>query len=345
MGNCILCKNNVANKTGSHIIPSFLMKRINGNGMRDHEIGFEIRKSIVNTYFGRDIDEDKRRDITDNEDKIDSRDNYDVEDYIFCKECEDYFGSLESKYAKSLGLPISAGNTITNRKASPTDALLFWCSIVWRVSATKHLGISLSSELEEKLRLALVSRDISYLGVKYALFRSKDYSKKTGAGTFASMDVQKNSILLFVDEYILAMFFAGTINYHVENCAIEMNLNEAALNDGTQYEIISYIPAGDFSSLVDSIIYDTVGNMNLIENIQCLHKSLFGVDIPEVVLKNCIDLVLNTGKLGDRYTVNHYAWCYKETLRRHGLVLDNEDGTFRLLVTNSNEITKNDIIK
>ena len=36
MGKCLLCQLNDANKTGSHIIPSFLMKHINGNGKRDH---------------------------------------------------------------------------------------------------------------------------------------------------------------------------------------------------------------------------------------------------------------------------------------------------------------------
>lgn len=34
MQNCLLCQHNEADKTGSHIIPSFLMKRINGGGER-----------------------------------------------------------------------------------------------------------------------------------------------------------------------------------------------------------------------------------------------------------------------------------------------------------------------
>ena len=67
MRNCLLCQHNEADKTGSHIIPSFLMKRINGGGRRDHEVGFEIRDGLVNTYFGRDIYEEERKAITDNE--------------------------------------------------------------------------------------------------------------------------------------------------------------------------------------------------------------------------------------------------------------------------------------
>lgn len=88
MSKCLLCQQREADKTGSHIIPSFLMKRVNGNGKRDHEIGFKIIHGIVDTYFGRDVYEEKRKDITDNEEKFYSRENYDVVDHILCKDCE-----------------------------------------------------------------------------------------------------------------------------------------------------------------------------------------------------------------------------------------------------------------
>ena len=45
MSKCLLCRQREADKTGSHIIPSFLMKRINGDGKRDHEIGFKIKQA------------------------------------------------------------------------------------------------------------------------------------------------------------------------------------------------------------------------------------------------------------------------------------------------------------
>lgn len=85
---CLLCQCCDANKTGSHIVPSFLMKRINGDGKRDHEVGFKIMNGIVESYFGRDVYEDQRRAITDQEEKIESRENHDVRDYIFCNDCE-----------------------------------------------------------------------------------------------------------------------------------------------------------------------------------------------------------------------------------------------------------------
>jgi len=45
MDNCKLCKNKPADKKGSHIVPHFLLKRIEneeGKSERDYEIGFSI---------------------------------------------------------------------------------------------------------------------------------------------------------------------------------------------------------------------------------------------------------------------------------------------------------------
>ena len=39
-------------------------------------------------------------------------------------------------------------------------------------------------------------------------------------------------------------------------------------------------------------------------------------------------MIHNTAKLGDKYTVEHYAWCYKEALIKHGLIVDNGDGFY-----------------
>ena len=42
-------------------------------------------------------------------------------------------------------------------------------------------------------------------------------------------------------------------------------------------------------------------------------------------------MIHNTAKLGDKYTVEHYAWCYKETLIKHGLIIDNGDNSYRIV--------------
>ena len=54
---CLLCQHRDADKTGSHIIPSSFMKRINGDGKRDHEIDQELLFLgwTVIRFWGKDI--------------------------------------------------------------------------------------------------------------------------------------------------------------------------------------------------------------------------------------------------------------------------------------------------
>lgn len=332
MSKCLLCRQREADKTGSHIIPSFLMKRINGEGKRDHEIGFKIKQGIVDTYFGRDIYEEKRKDITDNEEKIYSRENYDVIDHIFCKDCEDFFASLESKYAPSLNLHFSEKSTTKNTKISPSDALLFWCSLIWRISVTGHLGSRLRSDLEERLRLALVSNNIDNLNIKYAVFRCKDYFKQSDKGTFAGMDIKDNSVLLFADDFMLVLVFDMKEEKHeTELFEIGLKLKKESLNDGKRVEEISPIPHAIFSQLTNAIIRVIIKSMQLPEKFKELHKRIFNKEISEEMLDEILEMMQNTGKLGDKYTVRHYALCYKEILKKHGLIVENADNTFSIV--------------
>lgn len=332
MSKCLLCQQREADKTGSHIIPSFLMKRVNGNGKRDHEIGFKIIHGIVDTYFGRDVYEEKRKDITNNEEKFYSRENYDVVDHILCKDCEVFFASLESKYAPSLNLHFSENATTKNTKISPSDALLFWCSLIWRASVTGHLGSRLSPDLEEKLRLALVSNSIENLHIKYAVFRCKDYSKQSGNGTFVGMDIKANNVLMFVDDFMLVMVFDMKEEKHkTELFEIGLELKKENLNDGKRVEEISPIPYAVFSQLTNTIIRVIIKSMQLSENFKELHREIFNKELPEEMLDEILEMMQNTGKLGDKYTVEHYVYCYKEILKKYGLIIENEDNTFSIV--------------
>ena len=332
MENCLLCQHNEANKTGSHIIPSFLMKRINGGGERDHEVGFEIKEGLANVYFGREIYEEERKAITDNEDKFYSRENLDVRDHVFCKDCERYFSTLESQYAQSLPLNYAEDKLTRNTKVSPSESLLFWCSVVWRVSVTEHLGSRLKPSLEERLRVALEAKSVEGLNIKYALFRCKDYSKISGHNTLAYMDVMGNDVVLFVDEYLLIMLFDVEDGVHeVKLLGNKFSLKRGALNDGTKTEEISPLPPFYFSCLVDSILQMLIKNMRLPHKFNEMHKFVFGTELPKEILTDVISMILNTAKLGDKYTVEHYAWCYKEALIKHGLIINNGDNTYRIV--------------
>ena len=54
---CALCKRTVANKTNSHIIPSFIVCKTassDGSGKRNHELVYSISKTIQ-TYVGNEV--------------------------------------------------------------------------------------------------------------------------------------------------------------------------------------------------------------------------------------------------------------------------------------------------
>lgn len=331
MDRCLLCLHNEANKTGSHIIPSFLMKRVNGDGKRDHEIGFVIKNGIASTYFGRDVYEEKRKSITDNEQKLDSRENYDVKDYLFCKQCEDIFAVLESKYAQSVNLVYSSKSNTKNTKVTSVEAMLFWCSIVWRVSVTEHLGCRLQKDLEERLRVAIITNNIDGLNVSYALFRCKDYAKKTENGTCVCMDIADKSILLFVDDYMLVMVFDLDDDTEFELFGIGLKLKKNTLNTGDKLEEISPLPIDVFTNLIFSVVSVLITNMQIPEKIQTLHKTLFRQPMPKSILYETLEKMLTMGKLGDKYTAEHYVMCYKEVLKKYGLIIENNDDTLTIV--------------
>lgn len=53
--------------------------------------------------------------------------------------------------------------------------------------------------------------------------------------------------------------------------------------------------------------------------------------MPDDILNEILNMMQNTGKSGDKYTIEHYAWCYKEVLIKHGLIQENKDNTFSII--------------
>ena len=206
MAKCLLCQERDATKKGSHIVPSFFMKRINsidGCNERDHDLGFSIGLGTIKTYFGRDVYEDRRRGFTDDESRIEDRTNLDTMDNVFCPECEKLFSKYESKYSQTYYLPFDK-ELVENNKVTGADADLFWYSVIWRISATKHYGIKLSPAFEEKLRKLVLTETIADSDIYYALHYCKDYRKDNP--TFALFDCCGDVAMLLVDEFMIVLF-------------------------------------------------------------------------------------------------------------------------------------------
>ncbi|KQO28427.1 hypothetical protein ASF10_23135 [Flavobacterium sp. Leaf82] len=240
MKTCKICSS-AADKTGSHIVPHFLMKRIDteeGKKGRDKELGFVISEKNPSSYFGRGASLEKLNEIFGeiDETRINNNQIPLVEDYIFCHKCENELAELESNYSKSINNPSFNSDRNYSSKISADKALLFWISIMYRLSISANSGVKMLPEHEELLREILdlhfsshsVNKSIER--IRYKLFRAYDYSSKNSTVLhFNPKNI--NPYLVVIDEYIL-IFSIDTepltnkfysVNLHTEN-AVENNI-------------------------------------------------------------------------------------------------------------------------
>lgn len=151
---CKLCKDAVADKTNSHIVPKWMGKTMldTGNGNK----GFLI--DTANTHLPRKQSQDT-----------------DKEDYILCSSCEEYFGLIESWFKRDVhdqlhGTPSTKNHELKHnglgvKWAEFHDpkmirlARLFYYSIIWRTSICSVKlweTIQLPAEQEEYFRKILL---------------------------------------------------------------------------------------------------------------------------------------------------------------------------------------------
>lgn len=158
---CLLCKKRVADKTGSHIIPNFLIQSSFANGRmngRGQELIFPVN-IFADFRFGREIQPEKvenaiGRELTEEEVELNTNEPIPyVRDYIFCKNCEDRLGVIENLYSSKINT-INVENQACTIDIAPHLSHLFWLSVIWRISATKF-EIKFNPNIEEKIRRIL----------------------------------------------------------------------------------------------------------------------------------------------------------------------------------------------
>lgn len=146
MKKCKLCKINEANRKGSHIIPHFLLRRIeniDGEKDRDYEMGFSVSPSNITSHFGRSLQPEKLAEmygvLSDSE--IEKNKNPSIVDFYFCSTCEDRLAKIENLYAGNINKDVSVVSSIVGG--------LFWMTIFWRMSIHPIYGMILKkSEME-----------------------------------------------------------------------------------------------------------------------------------------------------------------------------------------------------
>ncbi|MBR8536631.1 hypothetical protein KDU71_13735 [Carboxylicivirga sediminis] len=223
MVKCKLCNAKDADKKGSHIVPHFLLKRIEnieGKTGRDYELGFTIEKLNAKSYFGRSVQPEKLEEtygeITDAD--IAKNKHPLIVDNIFCSECESRLATIESKYAET--------TKTTNTKdyesgVSSIIGLLFWASVIWRMSINGKSGVKLTEEQNEKLRQTLdcflpdkieeidkkgINENGLVKSLSYKILRSCDCKDDDAKWLFFHPEFN-NPLCLLIDEYVVCFSF------------------------------------------------------------------------------------------------------------------------------------------
>lgn len=225
--NCILCLENLADKKGSHIVPHFLLKRfenVNEKNERDYELGFEISGLTNKFHFGRNVPienlEEILGDVTD--DDIQKNKHPLIADYIFCNYCEERLAKIENEYAKSIRIERTKK---TQPRCSSELGLLFWGSILWRISINNKNGIRLTSNQNETIRrilnrtLNINILDVDFGGMKdykdvakisYKLLRCPNFDERETL--FVIHTDFRSPYSMAVADYVV--FFSFNSNYN-----------------------------------------------------------------------------------------------------------------------------------
>lgn len=214
---CSLCRKNIANKTGSHMVPNFLAHpsfAIDAKGKRDREA---LNHTFLNgpewngSYYGPQAFErmEKALGHIPTDEEIESNVNRLEYDNEFCAICEDRFGILETAYSQFYN-----GK---NKSIHPRISYLFWLSVIWRMSIGR-MGLFLNSKDDLELRRIInagivgkdkdiASSDIDLGNWHYALFRAEGLSDNGDKGILGSRQEQSPYVIMVND--LVVVFYNG----------------------------------------------------------------------------------------------------------------------------------------
>ena len=331
MNKCKIC-NSAADKSGSHIVPHFLMKRIDseeGKKGRDKEMGFVITNKNPSSYFGRSTSENKLNEVYGiiDEERIDGNQIPLVEDYIFCSKCEGDIGKLESTYSESLNTHPQKGTENYLTKLNSDIAMLFWISIIFRLSISKNSGVRILPIHEEMLRNILndyflkgfLNSDASR--IKYKLLRSINFSLKNS--TILHFNPESiNPYLLLVDEYLI-VFSIDTEASIEKFYSVHLPTKEAAENNiARSYESIFSLTPNILSQLKQAILNKAADlyKENFSDECDIIFARLkLGEKMPVEMKEEIFDKVKTDVDVsfGDKFSLKHRAKIMCEVLEKY----------------------------
>ncbi|MEJ1222775.1 hypothetical protein [Sediminicola sp. 1XM1-17] len=337
MKNCLLCDNNPADKTGSHIVPHFLSKRIDtepGQKGRDKELGFVITEDSTSSYFGRAVQPEKLEEIygevTDeliSENKVKG-----IVDNYFCTDCEKNLGLIESEYSKTINGQ-SKIDVLYESTNKPFISFLFWASIIWRLSIEENSGFKLKPKDEKKLGRILkkyLNSDLSKINadpkdsdlndIGYKILRAPNYSDKNSTWLHWSTNYERPYSLI-IDEYLLFFYFKKS---YLKGMVLDFYGSEkekqlAELNTPFKGEIIYGISDLKYKEISDNITMFGVRKRmsSLGEKLDLLHQKLGGKgkEMYPALKNEILKRIANSNvKLGKKHTTENHIKIISETI-------------------------------
>lgn len=342
MDKCKLCKVRKADKTGSHIIPHFLLKRvenIDGNNKRDHELGFTIGKLQISSHFGRSVSPEKLEEIYGEISETDIKNNKHplIVDYYFCSECEDRLAQLESCYSAKIDI---LSDDDYESGISCKDGLLFWVSVFWRLSVHGESGVKLREDQDERLRLILDSllpykRVNEVIGIKdnYKLIENLSYK----IIKFSNIDNDEakwfifhpdffNSLCLFIAEFIVVLDLnAGFEEFNTIDCfGLNKLILDSPINAAEGIEVISMCDSSRYSNLNKSVldkiteVYMT-GLFEFLDKVHVIAGGMGGTMPLELKREILEGIVLSEKNIGRRLTQEEIKNSTYSIMRKYQL--------------------------
>ncbi|MBG6063307.1 hypothetical protein IWX83_003117 [Flavobacterium sp. CG_9.1] len=325
MDKCNLCQMNDADKKGSHIVPHFLLKRIenidNKTG-RDYEIGYKIGSLTSKSHFGRAVQPERlaetfgeitQKDIDNNQHPL-------VVDYFLCSDCEERLSEIESKYSQTIKT-LDANNYESG--ISSSEGILFWASIFWRISVHGENGVRLTEEQNEVLRVLLdsflpaktVKLDEELLcgsdtgkRIAYKIIRCYNCDPQKGKWLLFHPDFFY-SLCLYIDEFVVVMSLNGQFDEldKIDCFGINDLILDAPVNISGSKEMIKPFENTIFTEYTHKIVnrLRDVYADGLDDFFDKLHATLRGKDdkMPEEIKQQIKkEMASDEKKIGRKYT-------------------------------------------
>lgn len=328
---CSLCKRDIADKTNSHIIPSFLVCKIassDRSGKRNHELVYSIGETI-RAYAGNEVPmsimERNFDDLSDERISEELMDNTCSKDYVFCSSCEKAIANyLESPYA-------------SRKKTDPQTAYYFWLSVLWRVNYFEILSFSMPKFILSEFRKSLYN----YLQGKktglmkeqiqkkypfnYRIIYCKDYSIDGDGCIYGEYDKSNRIFCITLGDLILCFTFK---NHNIPDdfifWGLEKEFKDAPLNDGKKEEEVKEVSHDIFAMFYGNLLNQVQSFYLKKEKVRICRfwdklielNCIMPAPIPsDLFIHRCMELIHDENKkIGERHTYRNFAISFRVAL-------------------------------